>query len=290
MRFGRATIGPRSEAKMNLREGTRRLALLLGAVGVILGGFAGYTELQSNLSQRARNVRFERLANSDAVKQAKAEPDGFAQNASQSAAEPGRSSGGAPITKPGFDPNAPYQTVLKFDPNAPYSRADDGQGSPQQMTLEQFGQRIKSKYPQYANLSDVDIAAKVLAKYPQYISVIASPDAISEWKTFDAKQREQAMTIMTPDQKLKLATELGYKAVPNAGTVDRGNIKTIHWTEDYRIESIETEDGQTLYPTPAPAGWTYLLIALYPIFGFFVPWSAVRAIGWVGAGFAENSK
>ena len=32
---------------MNLKEGTRRLALLLGVVGAILGGFASYLVLQT---------------------------------------------------------------------------------------------------------------------------------------------------------------------------------------------------------------------------------------------------
>ena len=54
---------------MNLREGTRRLALLLGVVGAILGGFASYLFLQPALEQRARHNRFEQLANSDVVKQ-----------------------------------------------------------------------------------------------------------------------------------------------------------------------------------------------------------------------------
>jgi hypothetical protein len=44
-----------------------------------------------------------------------------------------------------------------------------------QMTLEQFGQRVKAKYPEYGKISDTDIANKVLAKYPQYRSVIAPP-------------------------------------------------------------------------------------------------------------------
>ena len=56
---------------MNLKEGTRRFALLLGAAGAILGGFASYMELQTVLSQRARHNRFEKLANSDVVKQAR---------------------------------------------------------------------------------------------------------------------------------------------------------------------------------------------------------------------------
>jgi hypothetical protein len=46
---------------MNLREGTRRLALLLGAVRTILGGFASYLELQSALNQRERHNKFERM-------------------------------------------------------------------------------------------------------------------------------------------------------------------------------------------------------------------------------------
>jgi hypothetical protein len=44
-----------------------------------------------------------------------------------------------------------------------------------QMTLEQFGQKVKAKYPQYASFSDTDIANKVIAKYPQYKSAIALP-------------------------------------------------------------------------------------------------------------------
>jgi hypothetical protein len=50
---------------MNLREGTRRLALFLGTVGAILGGFASYLELQSVLSQRTRHNAFQSLAGSD---------------------------------------------------------------------------------------------------------------------------------------------------------------------------------------------------------------------------------
>lgn len=54
---------------MNLKEGTRRLALLLGAAGAILGGIASYIELQEVFSQRARHNKFEQLASSDVVKQ-----------------------------------------------------------------------------------------------------------------------------------------------------------------------------------------------------------------------------
>jgi hypothetical protein len=75
------------------------------------------------------------------------------------------------------------------------------------------------------------------------------------------------------------------KSIPIPSVVMNDGIKAINWSHDYEVQSIETEDGQTLYPTPAPAAWLYLLTALFPILGFFVPWGAIRAIGWVGAGF-----
>ncbi len=40
------------------------------------------------------------------------------------------------------------------------------------MTLKQFGQRVKAKYPVYNDLDDEILARSVLAKYPQYNDVI----------------------------------------------------------------------------------------------------------------------
>ena len=72
--------------------------------------------------------------------------------------------------------------------------------------------------------------------------------------------------------------------------VNKGRIKTIHWTKDLGVELIETEDGKTLYPTPAPTLWPYLLAVAFPVLGFAAPWASVRALAWVGIGFFEKSK
>jgi len=155
---------------VNLREGTRRLALLLGAAGVILGGFASYSELQTILELRASHNRFEQLAASPVAQQARrsleiACADGHADN-----------------------------------------QCGDGHFVP-----------------------------------------------MSEF--------------------------------------DSGEIKTIYWSKDYQVGWIKTEDGQNLFSTtPAPAAWEYLLVALLPVFGFLIPWGAVRAIAWVGAGFVTGPK
>lgn len=69
---------------------------------------------------------------------------------------------------------------------------------------------------------------------------------------------------------------------PPTSQVNKSGIETITWSRNLSVKSIETMDGRTLYPTPAPSLSMYLLIALFPALGFFVPWAAVRAIGWVG--------
>ena len=144
---------------MNLREGTRRFALLLGVVGCLAGGVASYFQLHDVLDQRMRHNEFERLATSDVVKQER-----------------------KTIQIPGFGP-----------PEEPF----------------------------------------------------------------------------------------GSSGV----TVNNGGIKTIYWTDNYGVESIETEDGQRLCPTQAPGGGQYFLAVLFPILGFFIPWGTIRAIGWVLVGF-----
>lgn len=42
------------------------------------------------------------------------------------------------------------------------------------MTIEQFGQQIKTKYPQYQDVSDAELGQKMLSKYPQYQDMITA--------------------------------------------------------------------------------------------------------------------
>jgi hypothetical protein len=46
-----------------------------------------------------------------------------------------------------------------------------------QMTPDQFASKIKTKYPQYANIDNATLTQKILAKYPQYQKSIAAPIA-----------------------------------------------------------------------------------------------------------------
>lgn len=46
----------------------------------------------------------------------------------------------------------------------------------QPMTMQEFGQTIKAKHPEYGDMADEDLVRKVLAKYPQYQDMVV-PDA-----------------------------------------------------------------------------------------------------------------
>lgn len=162
---------------MNLKEGTRRLALLLGAVGALVGGFTSYSELQSIKEQRASHDRFEQLA--------------------------------------------------------------------------------------------------------------ASPLAQQARRSLEISCADGHIDNQCGDEKYNPMSE-----------INSGGIKTIYWSKkdslgkiNYQAGLIQTDDGQNLISTtPAPSAWEYLSSALFPILGFFIAWGAVRAIGWVGAGFISSGK
>jgi len=231
---------------VNLREGTRRLALLLGVVGAILGGFATYVELQTVLNQRARHNKFGQLAGSDVVqRERKCRLAGMTSGCSD-------------------DPYA--ATAIQAPAGDPYVATAE---------LSNRHQKVKQMLhdPKFYELSSA-AQQKVLATLDPVYAQLPLQEQVKVLQIGRQKYGGSAAGATTP--------------VPSE--VDKSGIKAINWSQDYAVESIETGDGQTLYPTPATSAWTYLLIALFPILGFFIPWGAVRAIGWVGAGFVASPK
>ena len=220
---------------MNLREGTRRLALLLGVIGAILGGFASYAELQSVLSQRERHNKFERLVNSDVAKNER---------------------------------NA-WTLALRYAPKDAIEALRKLPEGQQRDVLHSLTQEERA-----------DLLARLKCASTQWgvdstVAIQENLSQVDRWVQY-AQNDPYACTAEPID--------------PRISTVNKGGIKAIHWTKTLGVESIEIDDGQTLYPSPAPSAWLYLLIALFPLFGFFIPWGAIRAIGWVGAGFVASPK
>jgi len=211
---------------MNLREGTRRLALLLGVVGAILGGFASYLELQTVLNQRSQHNKFEQLTASDVVThERKCRLAGIYSGCRDLPTD-------FVVTPIHAIPPPPSGTIVRQHSAQP--QAWNAQGNPIDPIT---GEQIK----------------------------------------IDPQTGERILFDMST-------------SIPIPSIVMKDGIRAIKWNHNYGVESIEMEDSQTLYSTPSPAAWTYLLVALFPVLGFLIPWGTIRAIEWVVAGFVQPSK
>jgi hypothetical protein len=326
------TVIERAEP-MNLKEGTRRLALLLGVAGAILGGFASYSELQTVLNQRTRHNRFEQYATSDLVRQERNCIMGIL------------SEGGCTEHLPG-DRWDKYIVSPSY-PNAKRVSLPNGEirDYPNSMSDEQITNILRKEFPAGAivvqsrtteqsqaqdpyaataiqtPLGD-PYAATAMKVKPTVAQVLQDPKFYglppveqkkvlsrldSDFRQLPAQEQDKVLAIsksklsppqpnsVLPPRQPELDTTTGVAldfstSVPIPSVVMKGGIKTVNWNHDYGIDSIEMEDGQTIYPTHVPSAWMYLLIALFPVLGFFIPWGAVRAIGWVGAGFVASPK
>jgi hypothetical protein len=267
------------EAPMNFREGTRRLALLFGAAGAIAGGLASYVELQPVLSQRAMHNRFERLANSDTVKRTRRDfapeavvggdttsegqykyvqlPDGsYAKFLSSATNEEIR----ARVVQ--LFPNA-YNSVAPYQQNA-----DTGKNA---APATPPGHTLDPSQPKKPHITEYD--PNELTQKQSQQGKYNQTDIADPWK--------QSAADFYPD---------GPWRIGEPSPVNAGGVKNVYWAQGGEVSSIETEDGQTLYPTPAPSAWMYLLIAILPLLGFLIPWGIIRAIGWVGTGFSEPNQ
>ncbi len=224
---------------MNLREGTRRLALLLGAVGTILGGFGSYLELQTVLSQRVRHDQFEALANSDVVRQERKS----------------------------------WSLTLRYAPKEAIEALRKLPEGQQRDVLRTLTQEEKNDLLAKLKCASSDWGVDSTAIVQGNLSRVEN---VPEGYTLDAR----------PDPYACLAELID----PPISNVNKSGIQTISWSRKLSVESIKIENGQTLYPTPSPAAWTYVLIALLPVFGFLIPWGAIRAVGWVVSGFVQPLK
>jgi hypothetical protein len=188
---------------MNLREGTRRLALLLGVAGAIFGGVVSYAQLQSLMRQRADHREFGQLATSQTVQQ---------------------------------DRGDVQQTIKRFIPVP----IEDG-------PVDVIGPDGKTYH--FPEGTDKDAAVR----YFKLEGIGTTHPGIDD-------------------------------------PVHQDRIEVIHWSKNFEVESIETQDGRTLYSTPAPGALSYVTAATLPLLGFFIPWGTVRAAGWVVTGFVQPSK
>ncbi len=281
---------------MNLNKGMRRVALLLGMVGALIGGYRSYSDLQSILPATLNNHHIRQDANAEPVQQtiraAKAydkclqearnraqEPDGFIPD--QRVTVTGYDAQANPIqfacataqsNEPKIDDWKTIQPVAPANPQAKTPQIDPQTGEDIRID-PQTGERL----PQ----------AKAPPSKKQYYDPVTGKPISNPTPPND--EWEAGITtshgFFAPSDA-KCHAILGQ---PGAAFID-GHPMLVCWDKNYTVVSFE---GQKAFPfpyelEPEPSAWAYCWYAFLPVLGFFIPWLAVRLVAWALAGFAAS--
>ena len=233
---------------MNVREGMRRLGILLGVSGGILGGCLAYSDAKAAWDSHAAYRAFEsRMASSTMQKVAKAARD--YQNGPWVKYRSKEPSG--PVN---FEPNGTIWETVPSDSSPP----EKAKAPP---TRSKFGGIPVEEDPGSGRKPDVwEKAAKN-----------------EDWKLW---KRDTEAPAALPrdffDKPGAILVSVGLDGIKQVA-VDRAGL----------VFSIETSNGTWVDRTDAPALRAYLIPLLYPILGFLLPWGGIRILTWVGSGFDE---
>ena len=55
------------------------------------------------------------------------------------------------------------------------------------------------------------------------------------------------------------------------------------------ISSVELSTGESLVRTKQPTALVYLVLPLYSLIGFLIPWGILTTLSWVGSGFFSKA-
>lgn len=68
-------------------------------------------------------------------------------------------------------------------------------------------------------------------------------------------------------------------------TANPDGIKEVTVNGSKLVSSIELSTGELVPRAESPHLTAYLLLLLYPVIGFLLPWGCIRILTWVGTGF-----
>jgi len=259
---------------MNLSEGMRRLALLSGVGGTILSSLLSWTQLQTTMRERTEHIRFEQLA----IRIGQLGKETQEEYPIYKTIDAGVIGWRVLVRYPQFWSWVSGQTA--HQPELPKPRGIDH--------AKQLPESSASAVPMFdpgGTLRWVpsDSLDKVAASGDQQAVRIVDPYGVERWAP---QSRLQALlkagaTLASPDSVQTAISTHNATQVP-----------TLPEEADYdwRTRGIQIRGGETLHPTPTPRAWSYALIAIFPVLGFFVPWAAIRAIGWVLGGFIQSPR
>ncbi len=276
---------------MNVREGMRRLGILLGVLGAVMGGFAAYEQGRPLLSTLMAHRKFESLMASPAMRGIAAQKNQSQVRRSQAVSQ----FGGIPVSEPQPPPSAHKidygalaQQAREHAPSKPPQTNEWGRGDPivqKPSGAQKDGSASHQPPPsgwtstgqsyeppalpsgKIGKYADADIAPPqgyVLDPLP-----VPVPDS-GDWEITDEPDGVGGRHILHANELLK-------------GNKD--GIEWVHVNSAGIVDGMKLVTGEVVARTPAPNPRAYLVFLLYPALGFLIPWGAVHVLTWVGGGF-----
>jgi len=254
---------------VNLQEGMRRAALLVGILGASFGCFVSYVTLRDALDRQTQHNAFELLTKSDVVRQ---------ERLSLVLAE---------------------ETPAKEEIEKLRTLNEDRQrqvlstltlGARERILIRLILDRVAVAENVKANAWDAFYASNTQEDFKRRFDRINLPSETKAelWKV-KLRSGNDPYAAIAEDPFADIAEGDGLEAPSREIAKNRSGIKKIHWRRDCEVESIERDDGTILYPVAPPTLSRYLLVAIFPPGGFFFPWGFVRIFSWVMAGFSPES-
>jgi len=258
---------------MNVREGMRRLGILLGACGGILGAFLGYSDARTTWDTHVAHGRFESLMASPIMqKVAKAAHD--YQNGPWMEYRPKEWSGSVTYADGTIWADVPSDSSI-------LSSLSDEQ-------LEVFKELLikkqSSKLDVRGLMSDPKFQKLPLAQ--QKLALGHLDSRFSSLSDEDFNTFKQKMGGDMPLTK-KRAGNPPVELKPMLVLVELEGIRQVIVDKAGVVSSIELSTGESVQRVEPPALRAYLIPLLYPVLGFLLPWGGVRVLTWVGSGFVE---
>lgn len=70
--------------------------------------------------------------------------------------------------------------------------------------------------------------------------------------------------------------------------VNAGGVSRIYFDKKEQVTSIQDSEHNTFYSDPNPSILSYIVILVWPIIGFLIPWGVVKGFSWIVAGFSHR--
>lgn len=267
---------------MNFKEGMRRLGLLLGVCGGILGGCLACSGAKATWDNLTAYRKFESLMASPTMqKVAKAARD-YQKEAWAKYRE-------TPAAQPAASPRDPWEEAAKQNKAGQTRQAKIAsklgaisvEKAPEKR--DQFGGILvegRREATTQATGAPIDYAA--LAKQAGAIGTSSMSGLQSTPVDYAAlaKQSTGGPRFVPPP----LASEEpgGFLVSVNLDGIKEAAVDKagLFW-------SIQLSTGESVLRVDPPALRAYIIPLLYPILGFLLPWGGIRVVTWVGSGFLE---